>query len=244
MLLIFSSSDRQYKISPSSEKHRDDGFFCKLYGAFIESFFISEYNIFEVITMDNAKIGSLIRSLRTEKGMTQKELADKMKLSDKTISKWERGCGGPDLSLLTELSALLGVNIENILNGQIDLNDAVGGNMKKSKYFVCPACGNLTVCTGNAAVSCCGRKLNELKPQKAADEQKLTVEAVEDEWFISSPHPMTKSDYISFIAFVTGDKLQIIKLYPEWDIQTRLPKREHGTLLWYSKKNGLFYQYI
>lgn len=194
--------------------------------------------------MDYSKMGQLIVKLRKEKGFTQKELADRMHISDRTISKWERGQGCPDVSLLPNLSSLLGVHIEDILGGEMTVNDFVGGNMKNSKYFVCPSCHNIALATGNATVSCCGRKLEALVPVKATGEEKLEVSAVEDEWFISSEHPMDKDHYISFVALATGDQVQIVKQYPEWALQTRLPKRKHGTLLWYCIQHGLFYQYI
>ena len=194
--------------------------------------------------MDCAKVGQLIRFLRQEHNMTQKQLADKMNLSDKTISKWERGLGCPDVSLLTELSYLLCVNIEEILNGDLSPNSFVGGNMKNSKYYVCPLCNSITLCTGNTAISCCGRKLEALKPQKATYEQKLTIEQVEDDWYITSNHPMSKDCYISFIAFSTGEKIQLIKQYPEWNLQVRIQKREHGILMWYSTKEKLLYQLL
>lgn len=194
--------------------------------------------------MDCEKVGKLIRTLRQEKHMTQRELAEALHLSDRTISKWERGLGCPDVSLLASLSALLGVNIEGMLSGDLSANDFVGGNMKNAKYFVCPTCGNVTLCTGNADVSCCGRRLEALETKKAAEDEKLTVEQVEDEWYVSSVHPMQKEDYISFIAFATGDKILILKQYPEWNLQARIPKREHGKLIWYDTKRGLFYQLL
>ena len=67
--------------------------------------------------MDNEKIGQLIYTLRKEKGMTQKQLADALFLSDRTISKWERGIGCPDIALLPQLAALLEIPIENLLTG-------------------------------------------------------------------------------------------------------------------------------
>ena len=194
--------------------------------------------------MDNRKVGELIYHLRKEKQLTQKQLADQMNISDRTISKWERGYGCPDVSLLPSLSTLLGVNIENILNGELSSNDFVGGNMKKSNYFVCPSCNNFVLATGDITLSCCGRKLEPLEAQKATDEEKLSIEEIDHEWFISSDHSMTKDHYISFIAFATGDQVQIIKQYPEWSFQTRLPKRKHGKLFWYDTQFGLFYQLI
>lgn len=194
--------------------------------------------------MDCTKVGELIRCLRQEKGLTQKQLADTMHLSDKTVSKWERGLGCPDVSLLADLSDILGVNVEDILDGELSPNPFVGGNMKKSRYYVCPICGNITLCTGNASVSCCGRKLEPLELRKADDEQKLCVESVEDDWYITGSHPMQKDNYIAFVALATGEKVQLIKQYPEWNLQLRIPKRGHGTLLWYSTQDGLFYQLL
>ncbi|ARK23623.1 XRE family transcriptional regulator [Sporosarcina sp. P37] len=194
--------------------------------------------------MDTSKVGELIYSLRKEKGLTQKQLADQLHISDRTISKWERGYGCPDVTLLPSLSELLGVNIENILDGELLSNEFIGGNMKKSKYFVCPICNNIVMATGDITLSCCGRKLEALEAKKAAAEEKLSIEEIDNERYISSSHPMTKDHYISFIAFATGDQVQIIKQYPEWSFQTRIPNRKHGTLLWYDTQAGLYYQYI
>lgn len=194
--------------------------------------------------MDCKKVGNLIRQFRREQNLTQKQLADQMALSDKTISKWERGLGCPDVSLLAELAAIFKVNLSELLAGRLSENTFVGGNMKNTKYFVCPVCGNITLCTGSAAVFCCGRALTPLEVQKAAPSEQLKVESIEDEWYIESDHPAEKEDYISFIAFARGDKLQILKQYPEWEIHARIPKRGHGTLLWYSTSKGLFYQLL
>lgn len=194
--------------------------------------------------MDCAKTGQLIKKLRTESNLTQKQLADKMNLSDKTISKWERGTGCPDVSLLPELSEIFKVRVEDILNGSLSENGIVGGNMKKSKFYICEKCGNITLCTGDATVSCCGRKLDPIEPKKASDEQKLKVEQIENDWYITSSYPMTKDNFISFVAFLAGDRVQIIKQYPEWDMQVRFQKRYHGKLIWYSTKDGMFYQLI
>lgn len=194
--------------------------------------------------MEHNKVGALIRSLRMEQHLTQKQLADRMHLSDKTVSKWERGQGLPDISLITELSKLLGVELQSLLEGEVAANDFVNGNMKNTRYFVCPKCHNITLCTGTAEVTCCGKKLTALKAEKAAENEKLHVEMVENEWFISSNHPMAKDHYISFLAFVTGERIQIIKQYPEWNLSVRVQKRGHEMLLWYCTQHGLFYQLI
>lgn len=194
--------------------------------------------------MDCSKVGNLICSLRKEKNMTQKDIADRMNISDKTISKWERGLGCPDVSLLPELSQILGVNIEKILSGDLNPNDSVGGNMKKVKFYVCPECGNMITSTGEASVSCCGRKLVELAAAKTDDGHTMKIEDVEGELYISTEHEMTKEHYISFIAFATGDKLFIAKQYPEWNAQVRFPKLGHGRIYSFCTKHGLFYQLV
>ena len=168
--------------------------------------------------MNCEKVGDLIRSLRLENSLTQKQLADAMNISDKTVSKWERGLGCPDVSLLPELSLLLKVNIEKILQGDLDPNELVGGNMRKVQFYVCPECGNIMTSTGNAELSCCGRKLEALKAEKVSESHTLQLEIIEDEWYIETAHEMTKAHYISFIAFVTGEKLYIVKQYPEWGV--------------------------
>lgn len=107
--------------------------------------------------MDLEKIGRLIFFLRKEKGLTQKQLANLMNISDKTVSKWERGGGCPELSLLSELAEILDVNLNALLRGELDQNESIGGDMKKLNFYVCPICGNLLTSTGEASVSCCGK---------------------------------------------------------------------------------------
>ena len=121
--------------------------------------------------MDCASVGRLIRALRLERGLTQRALAEKLNLSGKAVSKWERGLGCPDVSLLGELSQLLGVDLTRLLEGDLTPNETVGGNMKKTKYYFCPGCGSITLCTGEAEVSCCGRRLAALAPRKAGPDE-------------------------------------------------------------------------
>ena len=192
--------------------------------------------------MDQTKTGGLIRALRTQKGLTQKALAETVGVGDKAVSKWERGLGCPDVSLLPELSRVLGVGLETLLTGRLDANDQERGNMKKLNFYVCPDCGNLITAATEAGVSCCGRTLLPLEPQKP--EEPLSVEKIDGSWFISSPHPMTKEHYVSFVALLTGDTLFLRRLYPEWDLQTRIPAFGHGILLWYCTQHGLFRQII
>jgi len=194
--------------------------------------------------MNCDKIGKLIYNVRKEKDMTQKQLADLMNISDKTISKWERGLGCPDVSLLPELSQILGVNIEEILSGKIALNQSIGGNMKKLKFYVCPQCNNLMTATGDSNISCCGKRLEALVPAKANENHLLTIEPVEDELYVSSSHEMKKEHYVSFVAYVMGDRVFIVKQYPEWNMQFRFHKLGHGKLYFHCSNHGLFYQLI
>ena len=116
--------------------------------------------------MDCSKVGALIRALREEAGLTQLQLAEKLGVSDHAVSKWECGRGAPDVTLLGALSAALKVNVEGLLAGELPGGAEEGGNMKKAKWYVCPACGGLTVSSGGAEVRCCGRPLEALEVQK------------------------------------------------------------------------------
>ena len=194
--------------------------------------------------MDHTKIGKLIYTLRKEKGLTQLQLAEAMHISDKTVSKWERGLGCPDISLLCELSKILNVDLSELLRGQLTSNDILGGSMKRIKFYVCPNCGNILTALSDTAISCCGKKLLPLELKKADAADRLSVEIIENEFFISANHEMTKEHYISFVALITDDTLILRKQYPEWDLQARIPFFAHGQLVWYCTRHGLFYQSI
>ena len=86
--------------------------------------------------MDQIRTGSLIRRLRLEQGMTQLALAERLGVSDKAISKWERGCGAPDLSILPLLSQALEVDTDTLLRGDLEANDLTNGNLKHMRQSV------------------------------------------------------------------------------------------------------------
>lgn len=178
--------------------------------------------------MDCAKVGRLIADLRKEKGYTQQQLADKMNISGKTISKWECGQGCPDVSLLQELSLALGVNIENLLAGELESNKVDGGNMKRIKFYMCPDCGNILTATGEAEVSCCGRKLEAMIPQKSSEEHRIKVEKVDTEYYITFDHEMEKEHYLNFIAYVNYNSMHMVRLYPEQGKELRMPQLRGG----------------
>ena len=194
--------------------------------------------------MDQEKVGGIIKTLRKDKGMTQLELALCLNVTDRAVSKWERGLGCPDISLLTRLSEIFSVDIGSIIDGDMDENEKRSGNMKKTKFYVCPICGNIITASENTNVSCCGRKREGLEEKKNLDEE-MKIERVDGtELYISSSHPMTKDDYISFFSYVTSDSLLLKKLYPEWSVEIRFPWLGHGKIMWYSEKEGLKYKLI
>lgn len=194
--------------------------------------------------MDNVKIGNLIYKLRKEKQMTQLQLAEQMNISDKAVSKWERGLGCPDISLLPELSKIFDVDLEKLLSGNLEDNDVLGGNMKKMCFYICPNCGNMITAMTDTNITCCGKKLKLLQPQKAPDHERLIVEEIENDFYITTYHPMEREHHISFVALLTGDSIMLRKQYPEWGLQVHIPIFAHGRLLWNCNKHGLFYQEI
>lgn len=194
--------------------------------------------------MDQIKTGGLIRKFRTELGLTQKQLAERINVSDKAVSKWERGNGCPDVSLLSSLAELFGTDVSVLLNGEIDKNESEVGNMKKLRFYVCGECGNIITSTSEAAVTCCGNRLTASEPRRAEESEKLTVGDIGGELFITSPHPMTKEHYISFVAYQNDNTLMMFKQYPEWALQVRLPLFRSGRLVWYCNKCGLLWQNI
>lgn len=189
--------------------------------------------------MDNYVTGAAIKRLRENKKMTQAELAEKIGVSPKTISKWETAKGLPDISLLDSLSAALEVSVMELMSGNTVVNRNISANMLRSQIYVCPVCGNIIHAMGEAAISCCGVVLPPLEAEEPDDAHMITMEAVEDENFITVNHQMTKQHYISFIAYVTGDKFQMVKLYPEGNAECRFRFRGAGFLCIYCNRHGL-----
>ena len=195
--------------------------------------------------MNTYVTGSTIRLLRESKNMTQAELAHTLAVSAKTISKWETAKGLPDISLLEPLAAALGVSVLELMQGEPVINRNRAANLLRSKLYVCPVCGNVLHSTGQAVVSCCGVALpaqNISEAENADENHQLTVERVEDELFVTIHHPMTKEHYISFIAYLTGDKFQLVKFYPEGNATCRFPLRGKGVLYFYCNRHGLMKQ--
>lgn len=181
-----------------------------------------------------------IRALRERKALTQKQLAEKLCISDKTISKWETGKGLPDISLLEDLARALGVSLTELMTGDLQTNENRSANLRRMGFYVCPVCGNVITAVGKGSFSCCGIPLLVQEAQPEDNAHTITVEPVEDEICVTIAHPMTKSHYISFIAWVSNDRAELVKLYPEQDITVRFKKRGHGTVYAYCNRDGLF----
>ena len=189
--------------------------------------------------MDCVKIGNLIAKLRKEKKLTQKNVADVLGIQNKTVSKWECGLGCPDISLWPELSAILGVDMKQMMEGEVTSNKPDSGNIDKVRFYVCPSCGNILVSTGSATIFCCGRKLEYLLPMDSHATIKIIVEEIDADYFITFDHPMTKEHYISFVALVKNDRILLNRLYPEQSPICRFPVITGGKLYVYCIKHGL-----
>lgn len=186
--------------------------------------------------MDHYVTGAVIKALREKKILTQAQLADQLRVSDKTISKWETGRGLPDITLLEPLAGALSVSVPELLSGQTLSNRNRGGNMLRGKFYVCPVCGNVIHATGEAMLSCCGVSL----PPLEAEDGDCGIEKIEDELFVTLDHPMTREHHISFFAYVTLDRTELVKLYPEGNPEARFFNRGRGKLYWYCNRHGLF----
>jgi len=190
--------------------------------------------------MNTYVTGATIKKLRESRRLTQAELAGMIGVSSKTVSKWETAKGLPDISLLQPLAQALGICVIELMNGEQISNKNICANMLRCKFYVCPVCGNIIHSAGNALVSCCGVTLPALEAEDADDAHEITIENVEDEHFITVAHPMTKQHFISFAAFVTSDRIQMVKFYPEGNAETRLQLRGIGYLYYYCNRHGLF----
>lgn len=190
--------------------------------------------------MNSYVTGMTIKALREKRGITQAALGDQLGVSSKAVSKWETGKGLPDIALLQPLGEALGVSVIELMRGECIVNQNRASNMARTRLYVCPVCGNVIHSIGDAFVSCCGITLPALEAEDADREHILTIEAVEDECFLAIHHPMTKEHFISFIAFVTPDRVQMVKFYPEGNAETRMSLRGHGTIYWYCNQHGLF----
>lgn len=191
--------------------------------------------------MNQYVTGAMIRELREKQKLTQAELAEKLFVSDKTVSKWESGKGYPDIALLEPIAKVFGVSVAELLSGRAVSNVNVCANMLRSKFYVCPVCGNVIHTMGEAAISCHGVMLAPAQAESPDERHPISIEYVEDEYYVRIEHPMTKQHYISFMAALSPDKLQMIKLYPEGNAEGRFKVNGVKRIYFYCNRDGLFY---
>ena len=194
--------------------------------------------------MDRYVTGAVIRKLREKKNMTQEELAGKLFVSSKAVSKWETGQGFPDISLIESLSRVLDISVIELLSGEDIKNNNRSSNMLKSRFYVCPVCGNVVRTIGESVISCCGIPLPALEAEEPDPDHEIRVEKIEDEYYVTMDHPMTKDHYISFFAAVTDNGVQTVKLYPESDAEARLIRSRVRYIYAYCNHHGLFRVYV
>jgi DNA-binding XRE family transcriptional regulator/desulfoferrodoxin (superoxide reductase-like protein) len=184
--------------------------------------------------------GTMIKRLREDRKMTQAQLAEKLNVSDKAISKWETGRGYPDITLIEPLASALGISVIELLSGEDVTNTNRSFNMNRVKFYMCPICGNIVSSTGEAVISCCGIKLPVLEAEEPDSEHILKKEVVEDEYYVTISHEMSKKHYISFIAAVTDNRCEIEKLYPEWNPETRFEINRTRWIYYFCNQHGLY----
>ncbi len=194
--------------------------------------------------MNNYVTGKIIKELREKVGITQSKLADIIGVSDKAVSKWETGKGLPDIALIEPLSRALKVSVIELMNGECISNENKSCNMLKSKFFVCPICGNIIHSMGDNINSCCGITLPVLDAEIDNLDHVINIDITENEYYIWIDHPMSKLHYISFIAYVTNDRCELVKLYPEQNAEARFIRRGKGIIYAYCNQDGLFKKLI
>lgn len=190
--------------------------------------------------MNQYVTGAVIKELREKNHMTQAELAEILCVSAKTISKWETAKGYPDISLLEPIAKVFGISITELLSGNAVNNVNVSANMLRSKFYVCPVCGNILHSMGEAVVQCHGILLAPCQAEETDENHMIFIERVEDEYYVRMEHDMTKEHYISFVAAISSDKMQMVKLYPEGNAEARFKINGVKRILFYCNRDGLF----
>lgn len=185
--------------------------------------------------------GMMIKELREKINLTQAELAEKLCISDKAVSKWETGKGYPDISLLEPIAEVFGVSVAELISGNTADNKNISANMLRSKLYVCPVCGNIIHSMGEAVISCHGVSLTPTASEETDEHHKIFIERIEDEYYVQIEHDMTKTHYISFIAALSSDKIQLLKLYPEGNAEGRFKMNGVRKILFCCNRDGAFF---
>ena len=188
--------------------------------------------------------GSTIKKLREQRNMTQLQLAEILRVSDKTISKWETAKGYPDITLLEPIADAFGISLPELISGHQIKNANVSANMMRSKFYICPVCGNVIHSMGETVILCHGIQLLPAEVEHTDEHHMIFIERVEDEYFVRIDHEMTKIHYVSFIAAVSSDRCQMVKLYPEGEAEARFKISGVRKIYFYCNRDGLFSQDI
>ncbi|MFR2492030.1 MAG: helix-turn-helix domain-containing protein [Coprococcus comes] len=190
--------------------------------------------------MNQYVTGAVIKRLREEKNMTQLQLAERLSVSAKTVSKWETAKGYPDITLLESIANALSVSISELLSGNTVTNSNVSANMLRSHFYVCPVCGNIIHSMEETVIQCHGLQLQPEEAEETDENHKIFTEQVEDEYYVQVEHDMSKQHYISFIAAVSVDKMQMVKLYPQGNAEARFKMNGVKKIYFYCNRSGLF----
>lgn len=190
--------------------------------------------------MDQYITGAVIKRLREKKNMTQAELAERLMVTDKAVSKWENGKGYPDITLLEPIAEVFGVSVMELLSGNAITNMNISSNVLRSKFYVCPVCGNAIHSMGESVINCHGVLLRPEEPEEPDETHRIMVENSEGEYYVRIDHEMTKKHYISFIAALSPDRIQMVKLYPEGDPEARFSISGVQRIVYFCNKDGLF----
>lgn len=190
--------------------------------------------------MNQYVTGTVIKELREKNRMTQHQLAEKLGVSDKSVSKWETFRGYPDITLLEPIADAFRISVAELISGDTIHNANVSANMLRSKFYVCPVCGNVIHSMGEAAIHCHGIRLAPLEAESTDERHMIFIERSEDEYYVRIEHGMTKNHYISFVAAASSDEMQLVKLYPEGGAEARFKIRGVRRIFFFCNRDGLF----
>ncbi len=194
--------------------------------------------------MNQYVTGLVIKELREKNNITQSQLAERLGVSDKAVSKWETGRGYPDITLLEPIADAFKISLPELISGHQVKNVNVSANMMRSKFYVCPVCGNVIHSMGEAVIHCHGIQLLPSEAEMSDENHMIFIERVEDEYFVRIDHGMSKTHNISFIAAVSSDRCQMVKLYPEGEAEARFKINGVRKIYFYCNRDGLFCQEI
>ena len=113
----------------------------------------------------------------------------------------------PDITLLEPIAGIFHISVTELIWGNAVRNANVSSNMLRSSFYVCPVCGNVIHGMGQAVITCHGIDLKPEEAEQTDEDHKIFVERIEDEYFVSIEHEMTKQHHISFIAALSSDRL-------------------------------------